>query len=116
MNSLEMLLTKPFLQALGWALVHFIWQGALVALLYAGLATLLRRRAASLRYGVACAAMLLMLMLPVATALIVAQSSPPTSSESGARTARPQAAPSIIDTHRQALANETVPPPASAYA
>src|ERR1043165_858955 len=97
MNSLEVLLTKPLFQALGWALVHFIWQGALVALLYAGLATLLRRRAASLRYGVACAAMLLMLMLPVATALMAAQSLPLTSSASGTRAARPQAAPSIID-------------------
>ena len=47
MNSFEVLLTKPLLQALGWALVHFIWQGALVALLYAGVVTLLRRRAAS---------------------------------------------------------------------
>ena len=44
MNALEMLLNKPLFQALGWALVHFIWQGALVALLYAGLATALRRQ------------------------------------------------------------------------
>jgi beta-lactamase regulating signal transducer with metallopeptidase domain len=116
MNSLEMLLTKPLLQALGWALVHFIWQGALVALLYAGVATLLRRRAASLRYSVACAAMLLMLVLPVATVFIVEQSSPLTASEPSGQTARSQAAPFVVDNHRLAQANESVPLRGSAYA
>src|SRR5689334_14930465 len=116
MNSLEMLLTKPLLQALGWALVHFVWQGALVALLYAGLATLLRRRAASLRYGVACAAMLLMLLLPVVTVFLVERSSPLASDDSGGQAARPQGAPSIVDDHRQALANESAPLRMSAYA
>src|SRR5689334_9106010 len=116
MNSLEMLLTKPLLQALGWALVHFVWQGALVALLYAGLATLLRRRAASLRYGVACAAMLLMLVLPVATVFIVERSSPLAASKSAGRAARPQGAPSIVDNHQRALANESAPLRMSAYA
>lgn len=118
MNSLETLLTKPLFQALGWALVHFIWQGVLVALLYAGLATLLRRRAASLRYSVACAAMLLMLALPAATVFVIQQSSTPTQNESGARQA---AAPSqtaaaiLVDGHRQALANEVSTPTAGAY-
>lgn len=71
MNSLEMLLAKPVFQALGWALVHFIWQGAIVAILYAGTAVLLRKRAANVRYSVACAAMLLMLALPVATMFVI---------------------------------------------
>src|SRR5581483_2958562 len=93
MNSLEVLLTKPLFQALGWALVHFIWQGALVALLYAGLAALLRRRAANLRYSVACAAMLLMLALPVVTVFVVERSSSRASDESlyGRAGARSQA-------------------------
>src|SRR5256885_14216999 len=75
MSLLEMLMAKPVLQALGWALVHFIWQGALVAILYAGVAQTLRRRAANARYSLACAAMLLMLALPVATVFITDQSS-----------------------------------------
>ncbi|HKS40375.1 MAG TPA: M56 family metallopeptidase [Blastocatellia bacterium] len=75
MNSLEMLLAKPIFQALGWALVHFIWQGAIVAILYAGVAVMLRKRAANVRYSVACAAMLLMLALPIATIFIISQSS-----------------------------------------
>jgi len=105
MNALETLLSKPLFQALGWALVHFIWQGALVALLYAGLASALRRRAANVRYAVACAAMLLMLALPAATGFIIAQSAP---QESAAATATPSAA-ITFDSRRQAITNGTTP-------
>ncbi|HEV2802936.1 MAG TPA: M56 family metallopeptidase [Pyrinomonadaceae bacterium] len=63
------LLTHPVLQTLGWTLLHFVWQGALVALLYASVALALRRASANLRYAVACACMFLMLALPVATFL-----------------------------------------------
>lgn len=63
------LLAHPVLQTLGWTLLHFIWQGALVALVYASVALALRRATANLRYAVACAGMLLMLALPVATFL-----------------------------------------------
>jgi hypothetical protein len=36
MRLLETLLEQPFALALGWALLHFIWQGTLLALLLAG--------------------------------------------------------------------------------
>lgn len=65
------LLSQPIFQALGWALIHFIWQGALVALLYASLRVMLRRRTAQVRYAVACCALLLMFALPAATTLII---------------------------------------------
>ena len=42
MNNLEDVLQQPILQALGWALVHSLWQGALLAALLAGLLALLR--------------------------------------------------------------------------
>ncbi|HEX8709998.1 MAG TPA: M56 family metallopeptidase, partial [Pyrinomonadaceae bacterium] len=71
MKSVWMLLGQPVFQALGWALVHFIWQGALVALLFAGVTALLRERAAGVRYLTGCAAMLLMLALPVTTAWLI---------------------------------------------
>src|ERR1051325_3103928 len=74
MNSIEMLLAKPIFQALGWALVHFIWQGALVAALYGVLSISLRRRAATVRYCAACAALALMVALPLATMLMMKQS------------------------------------------
>jgi beta-lactamase regulating signal transducer with metallopeptidase domain len=75
MNLFEALLAKPFFQALGWALIHFIWQGALVAALYATARVMLRRASSDTRYGAACAAMLLMLALPVATLILALPSS-----------------------------------------
>ena len=60
-------LDRPALDALGWALVHFLWQGALVALLYACFAALARGAGAQARYLAACAALALMLALPLAT-------------------------------------------------
>jgi beta-lactamase regulating signal transducer with metallopeptidase domain/peptidoglycan/xylan/chitin deacetylase (PgdA/CDA1 family) len=64
---MQALLAHPALETLGWTLLHFIWQGALVVLLYACVALSLRRATANLRYAVACACMLLMLASPVAT-------------------------------------------------
>jgi hypothetical protein len=48
-------------------LLHFLWQGALVALLLLVVLTFLRGRGANLRYAAACAALTLMLLLPVLT-------------------------------------------------
>ncbi|HSE38278.1 MAG TPA: hypothetical protein VLG74_13325 [Blastocatellia bacterium] len=70
MNAIAALLDKPIFQALGWALIHFIWQGALIAVLYASISVLLRRFPASVRYTAACGAMLLMLIAPATTMLI----------------------------------------------
>ena len=64
MNSIE---TMPAVEALGWTLIHFLWQGALVALMLALARVALKRRTANLRYLASCAAMLLMLALPVIT-------------------------------------------------
>lgn len=69
MIALESFFQTPVLQAVGWALLQFLWQGALIGLGTAAALALLRGRAASTRYLVACAAMLLMLVLPVVTAL-----------------------------------------------
>ncbi len=79
MNSVEMLLENSFFQTLGWTLLHFIWQGALVVILLANLNIMLRRRTANLRYTLSCAAMLLMLALPVATFVVASQTLPVTS-------------------------------------
>ncbi|HEV7919504.1 MAG TPA: M56 family metallopeptidase [Thermoanaerobaculia bacterium] len=69
MKSIDFLLTAPVAQAIGWALLHLLWQGALVAgILAAGLA-LLRNRSAQARYAAACAALALLPVLFVATAM-----------------------------------------------
>ena len=63
----EAIFTHPLLHALGWILLHFLWQGALVALLLAGVLTLLRERLSHARYAAACAALALMLLLLAVT-------------------------------------------------
>jgi len=68
MRNINALLEHPVFQLLGWTLLHFIWQGALVAVGYACISLTLRHSGtANLRYTIACACMLLMLALPVAT-------------------------------------------------
>ena len=67
MSALGQLLAGRGWQMLGWALLHFIWQGAGVVALYACAEWLLRRASAAARYAVACVALLLMLACPVAT-------------------------------------------------
>ncbi|MDC0713015.1 M56 family metallopeptidase [Stigmatella sp. ncwal1] len=59
-------MTHIILESLGWALLHLVWQGVLVsAVLALGLRLLGRRPTA--RYGLACSALGVMLILPVAT-------------------------------------------------
>jgi beta-lactamase regulating signal transducer with metallopeptidase domain len=69
MSVLDSIASGPLVTALGWALVHFIWQGTLVAVALAAALYLLRRRAANARYAACCAAMLLMVLAPVVTFL-----------------------------------------------
>ncbi len=47
-------------QALGWTLLHFVWQGALIALVLFLFVRLTRHRAPQLRYLAGCAALALM--------------------------------------------------------
>jgi bla regulator protein BlaR1 len=52
--------------AIGWALLHFVWQGALVGCVTALALTALRNASPQRRYAVACAALLLCLAWPLA--------------------------------------------------
>ncbi len=70
MRLIQNLLTEPSFQALGWALIHFLWQGTLVALALAGCKVLLRGSAARVRYAVSCLSLLVLLALPVLTFVI----------------------------------------------
>jgi len=67
MSGFQAVLSHPFLNALGWALFHFIWQGAAVAIVLAGLLFVLNGYTARIRYGLALSAMLSMPILFVAT-------------------------------------------------
>jgi uncharacterized protein (TIGR03435 family) len=66
--TLEMLLAHPSVQALGRALLHFIWQGSLLALLLWFVRTITPPSAARLRYS---AASLIMLAMPIALIVTV---------------------------------------------
>lgn len=52
----------PLLQAMGWALLHSLWQGALLALLAVVALRLARRRSAELRYAIASATLGLLVL------------------------------------------------------
>lgn len=71
MNAFVEFLGTAWAQRVGWALVHFLWQGALIAgLLWLAL-RLLARRSPQVRYAVAGLALLLMTAAPVATYFLV---------------------------------------------
>jgi beta-lactamase regulating signal transducer with metallopeptidase domain len=72
-------LDAPWLSALGWTLIHSLWQGTLVGLAAWGALRLLARQSAQTRYLAACAGLLLLLALPVATFLILLPSLSPSS-------------------------------------
>ena len=62
------------LDAAGWALVHSLWQGALVAFGYACFAALATRAGANVRYAAGALALALLLLLPLTTACLSARS------------------------------------------
>ena len=69
MSVIDQLLREPAAQAIGWALVHFAWQGALIAVLTAIALACLRNGAADVRYVVSAIGLSLMLTLPSVTAV-----------------------------------------------
>ncbi|PYQ99262.1 MAG: regulator, partial [Acidobacteria bacterium] len=58
----------PFLQIGGWVLIHFVWQGAVIALAAAAALRVTERRSANVRYAIACAGLAAMLAAPGITA------------------------------------------------
>ena len=56
---------NPALFRMGWALLHFLWQGTLIALALKGALMLIEQRSSSLRYALALFCLFLMAALPV---------------------------------------------------
>jgi len=76
MTTLLSLVGQPWVQTLGWTLIHFLWQGAALGLAaWLGL-VLLRGASAKARYGLACAFLLLMVAAPTVTALLLQRQAP----------------------------------------
>jgi len=72
MNTLET--WRPVIEALGWTLIHFTWQGTLIALLLVGVLRILRRSSTNARYLATCAALLLISSLPLVTITLISLS------------------------------------------
>ncbi len=60
---------NPWIEATGWTLIHFVWQGTLLTLATAAALGLCRRSAAQVRYVVACLGLTAMLVTAAATAV-----------------------------------------------
>jgi beta-lactamase regulating signal transducer with metallopeptidase domain/HEAT repeat protein len=67
MNALLQWGGHPAVYRLGWTLLHFLWQGAVVAGLFAVAQTGWRKRSSNARYWTGCLALALMLAAPVIT-------------------------------------------------
>ncbi len=68
MNALQMLSSEVWVERLGWTLVHFIWQGVAIALLYTAAQRIMARRSSpNRRYLLACGALAAMMAAPLAT-------------------------------------------------
>ena len=50
MNTIQSFLSESIIQALGWTLIHSLWQGALAAIVLATLLILMRRYSSTTRY------------------------------------------------------------------
>jgi beta-lactamase regulating signal transducer with metallopeptidase domain len=66
--AIESVLRQPAAHVIGWALLHFVWQGTVIGALTALVLAALRRAAADVRYIVAAIALSLMVTLPLVTA------------------------------------------------
>jgi beta-lactamase regulating signal transducer with metallopeptidase domain len=71
MHAIETFLARPEVERLGWVLLHFVWQGALIAALCALALAALRRSSANLRYLIACSALVAMAACLPATWFLV---------------------------------------------
>jgi uncharacterized protein (TIGR03435 family) len=68
MSTIEILSTQPWVERLGWTLLHFLWQGSLIASFYAGLRREMTRTSTpNTRYTLACVFLAAMLAAPLVT-------------------------------------------------
>ena len=68
MNAMQ-LLTGPAAQAIGWALLHLLWQATIVAGILAAILALVPRQSANARYAASCGALAVVFAMFVTTAV-----------------------------------------------
>jgi beta-lactamase regulating signal transducer with metallopeptidase domain len=68
MNALQFFVSQVWVERLGWTLIHFLWQGALITAAYAAAVPWMTRRlSANARYLIGCFALAAMMAAPLAT-------------------------------------------------
>ncbi|HUI58288.1 MAG TPA: M56 family metallopeptidase, partial [Bryobacteraceae bacterium] len=68
MNIIQILVSQPWVERLGMTLLHFLWQGLFIAILYAGARRISARWASpQTRYLLACGALAAMMAAPFVT-------------------------------------------------
>ena len=67
MNTIKVFFEGDLAHALGWTLVHSVWQGAVITAIVSVALVGLRRRSANVRYLVASLGLCAMLVVPVVT-------------------------------------------------
>jgi beta-lactamase regulating signal transducer with metallopeptidase domain len=75
-NIFANLFSPAFLEALGWTLIHSVWQGALVAVLLAVVLSALKNNASNNRYVVSVTALVAMLQISLFTFFMVYETAP----------------------------------------
>ena len=65
MNFPEFSFLPALISSIGWALIHFLWQGVLIACATAFLLMFLRNARPQLRYALSCFSLFLCLLLPI---------------------------------------------------
>jgi len=100
------LANHPLLVQIGITLAHFVWQGAALALVLAGLLWLLRRRPAGERYVACGGALLLMALCPVVTMVYVRDAPLPIVARDRPTDATPLVTPRLARESATGLASE----------
>jgi beta-lactamase regulating signal transducer with metallopeptidase domain len=90
MNAVFLLPPQVWVERLGWTLLHFLWQGVLIAKLFAAARGLAGRSLSPrARYAWACAALAAMTLAPVATFALIGSGSPLIPASASEWSARP---------------------------
>ncbi len=79
MSIFETLYSSGIIKALGWTLLHSLWQGLLIIMIASLVLIALRKHAATYRYAVLCGSMLTLLLAAVVTFFTVYQTVKPVS-------------------------------------
>jgi uncharacterized protein (TIGR03435 family) len=77
-SLIQFLSSQPWVERLGWTLVHFLWQGVLIAALYAAARSWIARPSRpNTRYTLACVALAAMMAAPLVTFILMGPSDAP---------------------------------------